>query len=173
MDISPDFWRKCSTCKKPIPYLARYHVCTVSTCNKKRGGYIFCSVPCWDVHVPMMNHRNAWSEERRSPSKAEWAAENAEPQAAPVASSPPAARATAPVGTRAPSSDEAADKSSDDILVVASKLKDYIRARSGMNTSASVLDTLSDRIRVLADGAIENARIEGRKTVLDRDIPEI
>lgn len=173
MDISPDFWRKCSTCKKPIQYLARYHVCTVSTCNKKRGGYIFCSVQCWDVHVPMMNHRNAWSEERRAPSKAEWAAENAEPQPGPVASSPPAARVMAPTAAQGASSDEQTDEGGDDILVVASKLKNYIRARSGMNTSASVLDALSDRIRVLADGAIENARIEGRKTVLDRDIPEV
>ena len=31
----------------------------------------------------------------------------------------------------------------------------------------------STRAFFLADGAIENARIEGRKTVLDRDIPEI
>jgi histone H3/H4 len=38
-----------------------------------------------------------------------------------------------------------------------------------MNTSASVMDVLSDYVRVLCDRAIDNARSEGRKTVLDRD----
>jgi histone H3/H4 len=38
-----------------------------------------------------------------------------------------------------------------------------------MNTSASVLTALSDRIRELCDQAIENARKDGRKTVKDRD----
>ncbi|MGZ5279139.1 MAG: hypothetical protein ACXWC9_04310, partial [Pseudobdellovibrionaceae bacterium] len=56
-----------------------------------------------------------------------------------------------------------------DTLIVASKLKDYIRARSEMNTSASVMDILSDIVRIECDRAIDNARREGRKTVLDRD----
>ena len=53
--------------------------------------------------------------------------------------------------------------------MVASKLKSYIRDKSGMNTSASVLTALSDRSRGLCDEAIENARSDGRKTVKDRD----
>jgi len=57
----------------------------------------------------------------------------------------------------------------EDVLVVASKLKSYIREKSGMNTSASVLTALSDRIRELCDQAIESARKDGRKTVKDRD----
>jgi hypothetical protein len=56
-----------------------------------------------------------------------------------------------------------------DVLVVVSKLKLYIRARSGMNCSDGVVDVLSDRLRALADQAIERARIAGRRTVLDRD----
>jgi len=56
-----------------------------------------------------------------------------------------------------------------EVLVVASKLKNYIRAKSGFNTSANVMDALSDRIRELCDQAIENARSDGRKTVKDRD----
>lgn len=56
-----------------------------------------------------------------------------------------------------------------EVLVVASKVKAYIRARSGMNTSASVLDALSDRVRRLCDDAVERARGDGRKTVMDRD----
>ena len=57
----------------------------------------------------------------------------------------------------------------DETLVVASKLKSYIRDKSGMNTSASVLTALSDRIRGLCDEAIERAKSDGRKTVKDRD----
>jgi histone H3/H4 len=56
-----------------------------------------------------------------------------------------------------------------EVLVVASKLKNYIRAKSGMNTSAAVMQALSVRIRQLCDQAIENAKREGRKTVMDRD----
>ncbi len=56
-----------------------------------------------------------------------------------------------------------------EILVVASKVKNYIRSQSGMNTSANVMAALSDRIRELCDQAIENARRDKRKTVKDRD----
>jgi histone H3/H4 len=56
-----------------------------------------------------------------------------------------------------------------EILVVASKLKNYIRAKSGMNTSGAVIDVLSGKIRQLCDQAIENAKRDGRKTVMDRD----
>jgi len=54
-------------------------------------------------------------------------------------------------------------------LVVASKLKNYIREKSGMNTSAGVIDVLSDKLREMCDRAMENARNDGRKTVKDRD----
>lgn len=57
-----------------------------------------------------------------------------------------------------------------EILVVVSKVKDYIRARSEMNTSDALMALLSDRIRELCDEAIDSARVEGRKTVLDRDL---
>ena len=56
-----------------------------------------------------------------------------------------------------------------DVLVVVSKLKAYVKARSGMNTSDNVVDVLSAQIRKLCDAAIEVANAEGRKTVLDRD----
>ncbi len=56
-----------------------------------------------------------------------------------------------------------------EVLVVASKVKSYIRARSSMNTSATVLDALSNKIRGLCDEAIERAKTDGRKTVMDRD----
>jgi histone H3/H4 len=56
-----------------------------------------------------------------------------------------------------------------EVLVVASKLKNYIRSKSGMNTSASVMDAVSDRVRQMCDQAIENAQNDKRKTVKDRD----
>jgi histone H3/H4 len=60
-----------------------------------------------------------------------------------------------------------------EILIVISKLKNYIRAKSSMNTAGSVAEALSDRVRSLCDQAIENARKDGRKTVMDRDIPAV
>jgi histone H3/H4 len=56
-----------------------------------------------------------------------------------------------------------------EVLVVASKIKNYIRSKSGMNTSAAVMDALSGKIRGLCDQAIETAKSDGRKTVMDRD----
>lgn len=55
-------------------------------------------------------------------------------------------------------------------LVVASKTKDYIRkASGGMNTSAAVITTLSEKVRQLCDQAVARAKADGRKTVMDRD----
>jgi hypothetical protein len=66
------YWKKCNSCKKEIAYKAIYWVCNVSTCNRKRTGLCFCTVSCWDAHVPGMNHRESWAEERRAPSREEW-----------------------------------------------------------------------------------------------------
>ncbi len=56
-----------------------------------------------------------------------------------------------------------------EVLIVASKLKNYIRTKSGMNTSGTVVDALSEKVRAFCDQAIENAKRDGRKTVMDRD----
>jgi histone H3/H4 len=56
-----------------------------------------------------------------------------------------------------------------EILVVTSKLKKYIRSSAGMSTSANVAPALSDTIRNLVDQAVETAKADGRKTVMDRD----
>jgi histone H3/H4 len=60
-----------------------------------------------------------------------------------------------------------------EILIVQSKVKDYIRAKSTMNTSGGVAVQLSDVVRKLCDRAIANAQADGRKTVMERDIPPI
>lgn len=57
----------------------------------------------------------------------------------------------------------------DNVLVVVSKIKNYIRAKSEMNTAGSVAPKLSEIIQGLCDQAIENAKADGRKTVMDRD----
>lgn len=57
-----------------------------------------------------------------------------------------------------------------EVLIVVSKLKSYIKAKSGMNTSDAIVPVLSELVRRVCDQAIESARSDGRKTVLDRDI---
>ncbi|MBN8554847.1 MAG: hypothetical protein J0L93_05325 [Deltaproteobacteria bacterium] len=59
----------------------------------------------------------------------------------------------------------------DEVLVVVSKVKKYISEKSGMNTSANVMDALTTRVQRICDQAIEEARRQGRKTVMDRDLP--
>ena len=54
-------------------------------------------------------------------------------------------------------------------FVVASKLKSYIKAQSGMNTSSAVIDAMNEKIRKICDQAIAHAKNDGRKTVMDRD----
>ena len=56
-----------------------------------------------------------------------------------------------------------------EVLLVVSKLKNYIRSTAGMSTAANVAPKLSDIIRGICDQAIEKAKGEGRKTVMDRD----
>jgi histone H3/H4 len=55
------------------------------------------------------------------------------------------------------------------VLVVASKVKAYIKEQSGMNTSASVMEALTKVVEHECNKAIEKAKGEKRKTVMDRD----
>lgn len=61
------------------------------------------------------------------------------------------------------------DEGGKDILVVVSKLKAYIRAKSGMNTAANVAPKLTKILQKLCDEAIERANSDHRKTVMERD----
>src|SRR5690606_26309649 len=71
MEQVRSFWKHCSTCKAEIPFGARYQACNVSTCNRGNTALAFCSVECWDAHVPLLRHRDAWSVEQRAPSRDE------------------------------------------------------------------------------------------------------
>ncbi|MCC6850653.1 MAG: hypothetical protein IT294_19355 [Deltaproteobacteria bacterium] len=160
-------WKRCNTCKKPIAFGGGYFSCSVSTCSRKGTDFAFCSVACWDAHVPVLRHRDAWAEEATAPTAAEWAAHRraeAERTAAGSRASASATRSTAP-----PSAAATPVPIPRDVLIVVSKLKAYVRARAGMHTSDGVLDVLSERVRALCDRAIDQARAHGRKTVLDRD----
>jgi hypothetical protein len=160
-------WRPCNICKKPIVFGATFWVCSVSTCNRKRTRLHFCSVECWDAHLPGARHREAWAEEEKAPSASRSSAQ--------TDSSPSGARSTAKKSTQATTTDPSASGPSaapaDKVLIVASRLKQYIRAESGMSTSDRVLGPLSDVVRQLCDLAIESARRAERGTVLDRDVP--
>lgn len=164
-------FRLCSTCKKPIDFGSEYFRCSVSTCNRKRLELYFCSVPCWDAHVPEARHRDAWAEPARAPSQSEWNARLAEEQATASAEEHP--QPSAEVRRRVVS--DAGDDAGlpQDVLVVVSKLKKYIRARSGMNTSDTVTSVLSDHLRKLCVQAIRHAAESDRKTVMDRDFMAI
>ncbi len=54
-------------------------------------------------------------------------------------------------------------------LVIASKLKAYIKETADLKCSATVIDALSDKVRALCDAAIKNAQADKRKTVQDKD----
>ncbi len=60
-----------------------------------------------------------------------------------------------------------------EVLIVMSKLKKYVREKGGLNTSASVSAVLSSKIRMLCDQAIESARKDNRKTIMDRDFMSV
>lgn len=173
-------WLKCTACKNPIPYHATHWVCSVSTCNRKGTGYVFCTVSCWDSHVSDARHRDAWAVEAHAPSKDAWDKELAasppapppRPAAAPVA---PVVRRVvgevSPVTAAAVEGVKLSDVTDKDVLIVVSKLKKYIKDRSGFNTSDNVMDLLSEHVRAVCDEAIRTAARDDRKTVLDRDIP--
>jgi len=148
----------------------------------------FCSLPCFQAHVPILRHRDAWAEEKRAPSYEQWASETDG-----GGSPSPAAEPKPPAVSKPQSSDTGlspsalvspADRPSEaqlaeispeiaaDILIVVSKLKQYVRARSGMNTSDGIMKPLSSIVRRFTDQAIHSAARDGRKTVLDRDFSE-
>lgn len=56
-----------------------------------------------------------------------------------------------------------------DVLVVASKVKKFIKDKSGMSTSASVMQALTSVVERECNKAIEKAKNDKRKTVMDRD----
>lgn len=56
-----------------------------------------------------------------------------------------------------------------EVIIVASKIKKYIKEKHGLNTASNVMERLSDIVRVSVDRAAESAMKDGRKTLMDRD----
>jgi hypothetical protein len=168
----------------------------------------FCSVACFQAHVPTLRHRDAWAEEQRAPTYEAWEAERREEEARAQTNEDarmnddtrleraagddprlPGAggnkqepgivraptverRAATATGWKAAASKELtmSNEVPKEVLVVVSKVKTYIRAKSGMNTSDAVTEALSELVRSTCDQAVERAKSEGRKTVMARDI---
>lgn len=157
-------WRRCSACKQPIALGVQYYICSVSTCQHKRTGLAFCSVECWEVHLPGANHREAWALDRTAPKRKEATA----PAPAGASGGGTPKRRIIP-STPAPAS--AGDDVPIETLIIGSRLKAYVLASSGLATSDKVMAPLSDVVRKAIDQAIRRATDGDRKTVLDRDIP--
>lgn len=168
-----EMYKKCSNCKEPIAFEQKYYTCSVSTCNRPRLALYFCSLPCWESHVPEARHRDAWAEEQVAPSRLKWLEQREPETASAQAQAPRAARIVTGLADLPSPQAQAGDLSgagdADDVLVVVSKLKKYVRDVSGMNTSDPAMAVLSNHLRALARQAIGHAQAEGRKTVMDRD----
>jgi hypothetical protein len=161
-------WARCSACKGPIALGAPYFTCSVSTCNRKRTGLVFCSVSCWEVHLPIARHREAWADEQTAPLKPEPKTAGTTTGAGATTAPRPKKRTIASTPSPAAPRDDVPRE----VLIIGSRLKTYIKARYGFNLSDRVLGPLSDIVRQACDEAASNARRDERKTVLDRDVPK-
>lgn len=154
-----NYWRKCIVCKNQINFSTKYYKCSVSSCDKKRSPAQFCSVDCWDVHRSIMSHKSAGAEEYHSPSKAKWLEEQAgAPKVRHVSAKKPS---TTP--------EVSGNVNTDDVLVVVSKLKSFVKEATGLNTSADVIPVLSDILREACVKAAQNSHLDERKTLMARD----
>lgn len=57
----------------------------------------------------------------------------------------------------------------EEALVVAAKVKKLIKDEAGLSTSSQAIDQLTVRVQTVCLKAIENAKNDKRKTVMDRD----
>ena len=158
--MEQNYWRKCIVCKSEINFSAKYYKCSVSSCDKKRSPAQFCSVDCWDVHRSIMSHKSAGADEYESPTRENWKAELA---GAPRIKMVSKAKDINSSGIKSHAID------TEDVLVVVSKLKQFIKDSSGLSTAADVIPVLSDIIRLECQKAAQNAHRDERKTLMARD----
>ena len=144
-------WLRCTECKTDIPFGGKHYLCSVSTCKRSKFRLVFCSVVCWDSHLSTVRHREAWAEDAIAPSREAWAKELS------AAGEEPRRTETPPQGLRPPVSPsfagspvvrrvvgdaspavaaqlegvKFAEVTDKEVLVVVSKLKKYIKDRSG------------------------------------------
>lgn len=58
---------------------------------------------------------------------------------------------------------------SNEVLVIASKVKDYIKSKD-MMSSGDIPEAVSDKIRAMLDAAVARAQENGRKTLKPCDL---
>ncbi len=56
-----------------------------------------------------------------------------------------------------------------DVLVVVSKLKSYIKETHGLNTAGEVPAVITKAVKLITEQAVVNAKKDGRKTLMERD----
>jgi histone H3/H4 len=56
-----------------------------------------------------------------------------------------------------------------DVLVVVSKVKDYVKSK-GMMTSADAVPALSEKVYMMIDEAIKRTKENGRQTIKPQDL---
>lgn len=59
---------------------------------------------------------------------------------------------------------------SGEVLVVTSKVKSFIKSNGDCNTSAETIEAISKAVEKILSDAIKNAKAQGRKTVMARDV---
>jgi hypothetical protein len=131
------------------------------------------------------NHRQSWAIEETAPASGTYVddtnRETARASRTSVSRSAPSrpprrtvpkTQPVQPVQPRAPAQpSEQDDYIEKAILIVVSRMKDYIRFKSDFNTSERAAGPLSAIVRKACDEAIEAAGRDERTTVLERDIP--
>lgn len=110
--------------------------------------------------MPGAKHRDAAAIEKKSPTQVEY--EKSLEASVPGQRRIIASSSVSPVTS--------IKKDENEILVVVSKVRAYIKSQADMNVSDEIMDILSHRIRYFCDQAIKNAQADGRKTVQDRDL---
>ena len=106
-----------------------------------------------------MSHKSAWAEDFMSPSELESKEQDN------VKGSVRIVRA-AKSGTGVV---EQNNSTNNEILIVVSKLKQFVKDYSELNTSADVSSVLSDIVREKCVDAIYKAKKDGRKTLMGKD----
>lgn len=168
-DLSEGAWKRCSTCKKELPYSSKFYECSVSTCKHKRKGFQFCSVQCWDAHLGFMNHREAWAEEKTAPAFQESSAQGGEEEVRVPRKTIIAPKISGESSAARPLQKTTGSLPKTDTLVVVSKVKQLIKEQSDFNTSQCAIDALTKKVVEESLKAIEAAKQSGRKTVMGRD----
>lgn len=167
MQDSDTLWKPCSSCKKPINFSAEYYKCSVSTCRRNRTELVFCSVACWDAHLPFARHRDAWAVDATAPSKSDWSTAQDQDNAASAPRTPQ--RRIVGRASAAPTAQASGRISSDETLVVVSRVKKAIAEGCGMNTSQCAIDALTRIVLREVNHALSKAQEAERKTIMGRD----